>query len=163
MSAARGTWLLVAVLSLAACSDRAGNDNTQQQVDRAVDKTRETTVAAAHTAAELADKARDKTKAYLDSPEVKQDMAAAGQAIKNVGNSLKGTTEDAAITASVSAAIARDPDLSARRIDVQTQAGIVRLSGPAPTTEAKARAETLAKAVKGVASVDNQLAVTATN
>jgi hyperosmotically inducible protein len=37
----------------------------------------------------------------------------------------------------------------------------VTLNGPAPTTVARDRAETLAKSVEGVAAVNNQLVVTA--
>lgn len=120
-------------------------------------------MAAARKAAELAEKARDNTKAYFQSPEGKQDVAAAKNALKDAGTALTGKTDDAAITASVMAALARDPELSARRIDVRTQSGTVQLAGPAPSTDAKARAETLARAVKGVSSVDNRLEVTSTN
>ena len=140
-----------AILSLAACSDRASQQNAEKNVDAAVEKTQDATVAAARKAAELAEKARDNTTAYFKSPEVKQDVAAAKDALKNAGTALTAKTDDAAITASVMAAIARDPELSARRIDVRTQAGTVQLAGPAPSTDAKARAETLARAVRASA------------
>ncbi len=149
------------VLSLAACSDRASDRTAGQQLDSALDKTRDATAAAALKAAELAEVARDKTKAYVNSPEVKQDVAAAKDAVKDAGSALKSTADDAAITASVSAALARDAELSATRIDVDTKAGAVRLSGPAPTAEAKARAGDIANAVKGVGSVENRLEVRA--
>jgi len=45
------------------------------------------------------------------------------------------------------------------RIDVETKGGTVRLAGPAPNAAAKARAGEIAKAVNGVATVDNQLVV----
>ncbi len=67
--------------------------------------------------------------------------------------------DDATITAAVSAGLAKDPDLSAIKIDVDTQAGKVTLRGPAPNPVAKERAEEIAKNVKGVSSVDNQLEV----
>jgi len=153
-----------AILSLAACSDRGSRETSgQQSIDSAVEKTQDATVAAARKAAELAEKARDNTKAYFESPEVKRDAAALKDSLKSAGGVLAAKTDDAAITASVTAAIARDPELSVRRIDVSTSAGAVHLAGPAPSTEAKARAETLARGVKGVSSVDNRLDVTATN
>jgi osmotically-inducible protein OsmY len=152
-----------AILSLTACSDEAGNQSAERKVDSAVEKTKDATAAAARKAAELAEKARDNTKAYFESPDAKRDVEAAKDALKNAGEALTATTDDAAITASVTAALARDPELSARRIDVRTKAGTVQLAGPAPTTEAKARAETIARGVKGVSSVDNRLEVTATN
>ncbi|HEY9223039.1 MAG TPA: BON domain-containing protein, partial [Variovorax sp.] len=71
------------------------------------------------------------------------------------------TVDDMAITASVSSSLAKDPELSAARIDVDTQGGVVKLQGPAPSAAAKARAGDIARAVKGVSSVDNQLDVKA--
>ena len=41
------------------------------------------------------------------------------------------------------------------------ESGKVTLQGPAPSTEARQRAEAIAKAVKGVSSVSNQLVVAA--
>ena len=61
------------------------------------------------------------------------------------------------ITAAVSTGLAKDPDLSAIKIDVDTKGGQVTLSGPAPNAAAKARAEEIAKSVKGVSAVDNRL------
>ena len=66
---------------------------------------------------------------------------------------------DAAITASVNADLAKDPDLSALKINVDTANGHVTLRGSAPSDDAKQRATKLASNVKGVTSVDNELAV----
>jgi hyperosmotically inducible periplasmic protein len=149
------------VLPLAACTDRTANESAGQQLDSAVDKTKKATAAAAEKAAELAETARDKTKAYLSSPEVKQDAAAMKDAVKNLGSAAVTTTDDAAITMSVSSALAKDPELNAAHIDVQTKDGTVRLAGAAPTASAKARAGEIAKGVKGVGTVDNALEVRA--
>lgn len=65
--------------------------------------------------------------------------------------------DDAAITRKVSAAIAADQQLRAIRIDVDTQNGIVTLSGPAPTATAKEHAGEVARTISGVVSVNNQL------
>ena len=67
--------------------------------------------------------------------------------------------DDIGITASISSQFAKDPDLSAIKIDVDTKNGAVTLNGPAPTAAAKDKASTIAKAVKGVISVDNKLMV----
>ena len=64
---------------------------------------------------------------------------------------------DVSITAAVSAGLAKDPDLSALKINVDTRDGVVSLNGPAPSAAAKARAESIAQAVKGVKSVHNNL------
>lgn len=150
------------VLALTACTDRtAKNESAGQQLDAAVDKTEKATAAAAEKAAELAEAARDKTKAYFNSPEVRQDVGAVKDAVKNLGGAAVSTTDDAAITMSVSSALAKDPELNAAHIDVQTKAGTVRLAGAAPAASAKARAEQIAKGVKGVGAVDNALEVRA--
>ena len=78
---------------------------------------------------------------------------------KKTADSLAGTIDDVAITASISAALAKDAELSAIKIDVDTKNGAVTLNGPAPTAEAKEKATQLAKAVKGVTSVNNMLIV----
>lgn len=150
---------IVCALELAACTDRAAQGSAAGQVDAAVDKTEQAAVAAARKAAELAEVARDKTRAYITSPEVKQDAAAVKDALKNVGSGAAATTDDASITFSVSAALAKDSELSGSRIDVRTKDGTVHLVGPAPSAAAKARAGDIAKAVNGVAHVDNELVV----
>jgi len=86
-------------------------------------------------------------------------MANAKEAARNAGAAVSATVDDAAITASVTAGLAKDPDLSAIKIDVDTKGGAVSLKGPAPSAAAKARAEEIAKGVQGVTSVDNQLDV----
>lgn len=64
---------------------------------------------------------------------------------------------DAGITASIKASLAADPALSALKIDVSTRQGVVTLSGPAPTAEARDRATVLARAPQGVQAVNNEL------
>lgn len=65
--------------------------------------------------------------------------------------------DDASITREVNAAIAGDRELRRLKIDVDTENGIVTLSGPTPTASAKAHADEVARTVKGVVSVNNQL------
>jgi hyperosmotically inducible periplasmic protein len=65
--------------------------------------------------------------------------------------------DDATITRQVNAAIAGDKELRRLKIDVDTENGIVTLSGPTPTASAKAHADEVARTVKGVVSVNNQL------
>ncbi len=145
--------------TLAACTDRAADESARRQVDGAVDQAGKAAAAAGHKAAELAETARDKTVEFAKSPEVKRQVGEAREALKELGGDAAATSDDAALDAAVSAALARDPDLSVSRIDVQTRHGAVRLSGPAPSEDAKARAGELARSVKGVTSVDNALEV----
>ncbi|MET0517392.1 MAG: BON domain-containing protein, partial [Burkholderiaceae bacterium] len=55
--------------------------------------------------------------------------------------------------------LAKDSELSALSINVDTRDGRVALKGKAPTLAARDRATQLASAVKGVVSVDNQLVI----
>lgn len=86
-------------------------------------------------------------------------QAAAADASRSAVNGVGTAVADAGITTKVKAALAVDPALSASRIDVQTENGIVRLEGPAPDAAAKARATVLAAAPDGVRGVDNRLAL----
>jgi hyperosmotically inducible protein len=83
------------------------------------------------------------------------DAAPTERAAADVSDKVK----DAAITTAVNAKLAQDKTLSAMRIDVDTVDGKVSLRGMAPDPSARERATTLASAVDGVKSVDNQLVV----
>lgn len=91
-----------------------------------------------------------------DAREAARDGAVATErATANAADAMA----DARITTAVKAALATDPALSALRIDVTTEAGVVRLEGPAPDATARERATTLAAAPDGVVRVDNRLVV----
>ncbi|MEO5736693.1 MAG: hypothetical protein ABIQ82_04450 [Variovorax sp.] len=75
--------LVAAAVALPACTDRAGNEPSREQVNAAVDKTEAAAIAAAKKAAELAETARDKTVAFAKSPQVKQDAQNAKQALEH--------------------------------------------------------------------------------
>jgi hyperosmotically inducible periplasmic protein len=83
----------------------------------------------------------------------------AAESTKTMGAAAADKVDDATLTARVNASLAKDKDLSALRIDVDTQNGVVTLSGPAPTATAKERASEIARSVKGVNSVNNQLTI----
>jgi hyperosmotically inducible periplasmic protein len=72
-------------------------------------------------------------------------------------NALK----DAKITTEVKLKLAEDPDVSALKIDVDTNAGIVTLRGTVKSRAAAAKAVHLAESVDGVKSVKSVLAVKA--
>lgn len=118
------------------------------------------------------DKPNDASMAQAEQKvnEVKSDAAAgmekakeatreAAADIKQAGAEASDKVSDAMITTAVNAELAKDANLSATKIDVDTDAGRVELKGTAPSTTAKERATTLASSVKGVTSVDNQLKV----
>jgi hyperosmotically inducible periplasmic protein len=95
--------------------------------------------------------------------EVQADMRAAGEKAKEGTAGAMDTVtvkaKDAVITTSVNAELAKDSQLSALRINVDTVEGRVALRGTAPDAASKARATTLAQRVDGVKAVDNQLTV----
>ena len=79
--------------------------------------------------------------------------------VKQAGAQASDKVSDAVITTAVNAELAKDSNLSAMKINVDTDGGRVALKGTAPSTTAKERATTLASSVKGVTSVDNQLKI----
>lgn len=64
---------------------------------------------------------------------------------------------DVLISEQVRAALASNPDFGAVKVDVHSRDGEVTLRGSAPDPTARDRATEIAKAVKNVRSVDNQL------
>lgn len=118
---------------------------------------------------------------YIDSRgvghPVDAGVAGANAAAENVVASARDTTAEGAvdaataaepmrepvldthITTAVKSALATDPQLSALPIEVTTTEGVVRLTGPAPDSKSRDRAEVLAAAPRGVVSVVNQLVV----
>lgn len=65
--------------------------------------------------------------------------------------------DDSTITAGVKQAIGRSTELTAADIDVATREGIVQLSGYVSSAENVATAASVARTVKGVKSVRNDL------
>lgn len=85
------------------------------------------------------------------------NVAAQGGA--EAGDRAAEALADTGITAAVKAALAADPTLSVLKIEVNTDAGVVSLAGPAPDERARERATVLAAAPAGVLRVDNRLVV----
>ncbi len=86
-------------------------------------------------------------------------MDKAKVAAADAGAKMGDKIDDAVITTGVKTELAKDSNLSALKIKVDTDNGRVALKGTAPSAEARDRATTLAQNVKGVVSVDNQLTV----
>jgi osmotically-inducible protein OsmY len=157
-------WMLALVagsaMTLAACN-KADDRTVGEKVDAGIAKTEQAAAEAKAKTEQMAAEAKAKTESSSSSAEssMKQGAADAKEAMKDAGAAVSATVDDASITAAVSAGLAKDPDLSAIKIDVDTKGGAVSLKGPAPSAAAKARAEDIAKAVKGVSTVSNQLEV----
>lgn len=71
----------------------------------------------------------------------------------------KEFVDDATITTKVKADFAKDRDVSAMKIHVDTDHGVVRLTGTAKSPGEASKAETIAEGVKGVVSVANDIKV----
>lgn len=141
---------LVLVGMLSACDKNNNSQTVGQKLDTAVAKTEQAAVDAKAKAETSLGKAEDAMKDAANKAE------ASG---KSTTDKMANSMDDMSITTAVSAELVRDPDLSALKINVDTKNGRVTLNGPAPTLAAKEKATTLAKAVKGVASVENKLVV----
>lgn len=134
---------MAVLLALGACGERAGERTVDRKVDSGIAKSD-----------------RVANEAGTDAKTAVMGAAADSKAaVSNAGDTLGAKIDDAQITAKVNAGLAADKDLSAIKIDVDTKQGVVTLMGPVPSSAAKARASDIAKNVKDVKSVNNQLTV----
>jgi len=78
---------------------------------------------------------------------------------KSASKPAAAPVDDATITASVKDKLSKTPSLKGANIDVDTKAGKVTLTGSVKTAGLKGVATNVAKSVKGVKSVDNQIKV----
>lgn len=145
------TWLAVSLAAvslcvLAACDNDAGGRTAGQQLDSALARTEQAGAETVAKTRELAAEARAK----LESTDIPERL-------KNAGETLSTNVTDSTITAKVSAGLARDPELSALKIDIDTKDGRLVMRGTAPSVAAKIRAEQIAKSTDGVVSVENML------
>ena len=99
----------------------------------------------------------------LDSAVAQTQQAAsdAGNKIEEGAAKAGAALDDAGITAQVKTDLIKAPEISALQINVDTKAGAVTLSGTVPTDAIKTQAGDIAKAAKGVTSVNNNLTVKA--
>jgi len=143
---------LALVLALSACGKKDDDKTAGQQLDSAISKTQQ-----------AAEEAKAKTESSMGSAGTAMKDAAqnAESSAKELASKAAETLDDVAITAAVSAGLAKDPDLSAIKINVDTKNGAVTLNGSAPTEAAREKAGSIAKAVKGVNSVENKLVLKA--
>ncbi|MDO8276898.1 MAG: BON domain-containing protein [Burkholderiaceae bacterium] len=142
---------LTLLLGLSACN-KADDRTAGQKLDSVVVKSGQ---AAAEAGREV--------KEAVASTEAAAKHAAqdAKASVQKAGSALADKIDDAAISASVKTGLAKDPDLSAIRITVETKDGVVTLQGPATSNLARERATAIAASVKGVTSVRNMLSVKA--
>src|SRR6185436_8702785 len=71
----------------------------------------------------------------------------------------KEAVTDAEITTKIKAEYAKDKEVSAMKIHVDTDKGVVKLTGTAKTASEADKAVTIAKNTKGVSSVVNEIQI----
>lgn len=143
---------MLAAAALSACGKADDGKTVGQKVDSAIAKSEQ-----------AASEAKVKTESAMSDAgsAMKEAAQKAETSGKSMATKAEATLDDVSITAAITAELAKDPDLSAFKINIDTKNGAVLLKGSAPTAAAKDRAATIAKAAKGVMSVDNQLVVKA--
>ncbi|WP_422842908.1 BON domain-containing protein [Acidovorax sp. M2(2025)] len=136
-------------LGLSACGKKE-EPTVGQRLDSAVQKTEQ-----------AAADARAKAESAMKSAETKveQGAASAESSLKSAADQGIVLLDDAGMTAKIKADLAKDPELSALKIDIETNNGRVTMKGPTPSEAARDRALAIAKAVTGVTSINNQLVV----
>lgn len=122
----------------AAAADRAG-DRTAAAMDRAGDRTAAATANAREKASDMAQSAKEKT--------------------ADATGTAKAAMSDTMITAKVKADMAADNTVKAMDVHVETQKGVVMLSGFVPSKAEADRAVELAKGVQGVNDVKSSIQV----
>jgi hyperosmotically inducible periplasmic protein len=140
---------LVASMAIVGCNKQEQADANSTASD-SVAKVEQKALELGNDASKGIDKAKDATR------DIAKDAKEAGQ---NASDKVGNKVADAVITTTVKAELAKDSNLSAMKINVDTEAGRVALHGTAPSTAAREHATALAQGVKGVVSVDNQLSV----
>ena len=83
----------------------------------------------------------------------------AGCAVQRGQETVGAYIDDAAITSSVKLRLAESKAVSATAIGVETLNGVVQLSGFARSAAERSAAEKLAREVKGVKAVRNEIAI----
>jgi len=151
---------VAATVVLAAC-DPGDNRTIGQKLDSGIAKTEQRAVEVGAEIKKEGAQASATLQAGAEKAAVRVESAAdkAAEAVNQAAIVMAAKTSDAAITTQMNAELAKDPGLSALRIDVDTRGGEVTLSGSAPDLAAKDRASQLAWGIKGVTRVDNRLEI----
>ena len=86
-------------------------------------------------------------------------LAATGCAVTRDQETVGAYIDDAAITTQVKSRLVENKEVNAAAISVETLKGTVMLSGFAKSTTERNTAERIARAVNGVVTVKNEIAV----
>ena len=125
-------------------------DKTRNAATTVVEKTKEVAATAADKTRHAAAVVAGKTERAADTAEVKTDVAA---------RKSGAVVADSVITTKVKADIFKEPELKSMAIHVETEKGVVMLSGFVDSKADADKAVRLAKSVEGVSSVKSAIKV----
>ncbi len=166
-----------ALLGMAACSSTRTQRAPGEQVDDAALLTSVKSALASDPVTEAREINVDvnrgvvKLAGFVDTSNEKSkagDIARGVDGVQSVQNDIsvqKGDTstgekiDDSILTGKVKAALIADSATKAHQLNVETQGGVVQLSGFVDDAESKAAATSVAKSVTGVKDVKNELSV----
>ncbi|MFL6676551.1 MAG: BON domain-containing protein [Massilia sp.] len=127
---------------------------TENAMDRAGDKSRQAASTAGQKTENAMDKAGEKTRDTASTVADKTERAT-----DNAGHKTAAAASDTAITTKVKANIFKEPDLKSMAIHVDTEKGVVMLSGFVDSKAEADKAVKVAKSVDGVTSVKSAIKV----
>lgn len=136
-------------------------DNTRNAAAVAADKTRNAATTVVEKTKEIASSAAEKTRNAAAIVAGKTDRATDRVGDKSVvaANKTSVVVADSVITTKVKADIFKEPELKSMAIHVETEKGVVMLSGFVDSKADADKAVRLAKSVEGVASVKSAIKV----
>lgn len=132
--------LLSAFISLTGCKEEGPAEEAGRRTDEAAERTNE--------------RLEEMTEQRQEAIEEREES------MGSESGSVEQYLDDSAITAKVKAEMVADPILSATKIDVITEKGVVKLSGVVDSQQSVDRALEITRGIKGVQSVENNLVVT---
>ena len=105
----------------------------------------------------------ERLKSSFDRTKIKEELEQTGKVIREkarqTGRAITAATDNGRITATIKTTLLEDSGLSALKIDVDTNDGVVTLSGNVSSPEQVARAMELALGTEGVYKVISTLQV----
>ena len=141
-------------------ADNAGDKAREAGADAAA-KTREAAATAAEKTKAVAATAADKTKevAQAATDKTKDATAEAADKTKDATAKTRVALADTAITTKVKAGLVKEPDLESLGIHVETEKGVVMLSGFVNSKSEADKAVKVAKGIDGVSNVKSAIQV----
>jgi osmotically-inducible protein OsmY len=147
-------------------------EKTRAAASTAVEKTKEVAHTTVEKTKQIGSKVADKTEGAVETTADKSKQAGAALAqktdkatdtaadkTKDAGAKTKVAAADTAITTKVKAGLVKEPDLESLGIHVETEKGVVMLSGFVNSKAEADKAQQVAKGVEGVTSVKSAIKV----